>query len=155
MTNHYIEYYAEQAALRTEKRRKQHSTHDDVLLKGGGVGGVFSNVYRYLKPFIASGLDILKEESIKTAGDIILGISQQKPIKEVLADRSVELVDKIRNTAVKKIGTMTGGKISGSTKKALKRKKGQEKNQCSSDSDCCETCSVSTKKKIKTQDIFD
>lgn len=154
MTNHYVEYYAEQAALRARKQLKRQASHDDILLKGCGIGGVFSNVYRYLKPFIASGLDILKEESIKTAGDIILGINQQKPINEILTDRGVEVIDKIRDTAVKKITrSMVGGKISSDIKKPLKRMKKRKKNQSSVD--CCETCTSSRKRFKSTSDIFE
>lgn len=152
MTNHYVEYYAEQAALRTKRRLKGQSSHDDISLKGCGIGGVFSNVYRYLKPFIASGLDILKEESIKTAGDIILGINQQKPINEILTDRGVEVIDKIRDTAVKKITNMAGGKITSDIKKPLKRMNKRKKNQ--STADCCEACTSTRKKCKSTHDIF-
>lgn len=149
MENHYIEYYLNQAGEKVYSHNKEKYHHSKILTKGSGVGGVFSNVFRYLKPFIASGLDILKEESIKTAADLLLGISQQKPIQKVLSDRSEEMIDKLRDTAVKKIKTITGGNL----KKPLKRPKKSICNQFNVSTKQAHTPRKKYKKK-KEKDIF-
>lgn len=148
MENHYIEYYLSQAGHRSLGKKKYRS--EKILQKGGGVGGVFSTVFRYLKPYIASGLDILKEESIKTAADVLLGITNQKPVKEVLANRGVEMVDKIRDNAVKKINLMSGGSL----EKPLKRLKKMKSNQSTSNSlrEITKTRKIGNRKREK--DIF-
>jgi hypothetical protein len=151
MENHYIEYYLEQASQR-EARNKYYN--EKILQKGAGVGGAFSSVYRYLKPFIASGLDVLKEESIKTAADLILGISSQKPMKEILTDRSVEMVDRIRDTAVKKINTMAGGSLKKPLKRTIKRKLPQYEPDSDEES-TQRTRKNKKKKKVVHSDIFE
>lgn len=149
MANLYLDYYLEQAGEKTI-RKKNYSRRRKVLQHGAGVGGVFSSVYRYLKPFIASGLDILKDESIKTASDILNGVINQKPVNEVLTDRGVEIVDKLRNTAVKKIKSMKGGGI----EKPLKRKRKRESNQLLIRNNQERTLHNKTKRKKPIEDIF-
>lgn len=158
MDNHYVEYYLNQAGVQ-EKSQKYYKNDHKLYIKGGGIGGTFATVFRYLKPFIASGIDILREESIKTATDVLLGIAQQKPMKEIIADKSVELVDKIRDTAVKKIGTMTGGGLKKPLKRIAKRKNYQSSSdnprERSNSSSLLQYPLNKKKKKERELDIFD
>lgn len=150
--NHYIEYYANQAGHRKGSHNIQHG--EKFLQKGGGVGGVFSAVFRYLKPYVASGLDVLKEESIRTAADVLVGISNQKPMNEILADRGIEMVDKIRNTAVKKINTMSGGSLKKPLKRARASKIDQSKSISNQDRTSRKKRKKHTKKEEEGEDIF-
>lgn len=150
MANLYLDYYLEQAGEKANRKRN-FNIRRKVLQHGAGVGGVFSSVYRYLKPFIASGLDILKDETIKTASDVLNGVINQKPMNEVLTDRGVEIVDKMRNTAVKKLKSMTGGCI----EKPLKRKRKRGSNQLTIRNNQERTLSNKTKRRRKPiEDIF-
>lgn len=152
MMNLYDEYYTRQAGLRAYKKNI-YFRHDKIAQHGAGVGGVFSSVYRYLKPFVASGLDVLKDETIRTASDLFNGVVNQKPIKEVLADRGVELADKMRNTAVKKIKSLRGGCIE---KKPLKRPRKQVSNQSLSGKYQEKSlCNIKKKRKLNKKDIFE
>lgn len=48
-------------------------------------------------------MQFLKKEAINTGSDIISGLTQQKPIKEVLRDRSLQIVDDLKDMASDKI----------------------------------------------------
>lgn len=63
--------------------------------RGRGLGLIFANLFRFLRAALSSGLN--------TGADLINGISQQKPIKEVLRDRSFQLVDNLKDIAAEKI----------------------------------------------------
>jgi hypothetical protein len=59
--------------------------------------------YRYLKPIIISGLEILKDEAIDTGKLLFDALMKQKNLKDVLIDKSSDMVDNIAGTIIKKI----------------------------------------------------
>jgi hypothetical protein len=98
-----------------------------VYQRGYGIGGIFSRFWSYLQPILAPAGNIIANELVSTGADVLKGISQNKPIKEVLYNRSVNVVDRLRDKAVDKLKSMAG---SGSRKrkqkpinKAAKRKR--------------------------------
>lgn len=106
MDRHYTRYYSDQAGgsysyddfgplLRTQR----------VYQKGRGLGGFFGGIFRYLKPLLTSALQGLKSEALQVGSDIL---QTQKPINEILRDRSIQLVDKLRDKAAQKIKQMSG-----------------------------------------------
>lgn len=102
----------------------------NIFQRGRGIGGAFSCIYRFLKPLFKSGLNYLKNETVQTGLDIIKGINEQKPIKHILTDRSINIVDKIRDNAVQKIKNFRGSgksKTKTSKRKVIKGFKKQSK----------------------------
>jgi hypothetical protein len=75
---------------------------------GRGLGGFFSGIFRHIRPLFTSALHGLKSEVLETGADIIRGINIQKPLNEILRDRSVQVVDKLRDKATEKIKKMSG-----------------------------------------------
>lgn len=108
MDRYYIKYYTLQSGkgcniedfgplLRSQR----------ISQKGRGIGGFFSGIIRYLKPLLTSALEGLKSEAIQTGSDILQG----KPINEIFRDRSIQIVDKLRDKATEKINKMSGAGI--------------------------------------------
>lgn len=95
-----------------------------IYQRGRGIGGVFSTIFRYIKPLLKSGFNFLKDEALQTGADVLRGISDQKPLKEVLKNRGTEIANKLRDKAIEKINKMGG---SGRKRKALKSIKGRSK----------------------------
>lgn len=75
-----------------------------IYQKGRGIGGFFSGIFRYLRPLLSSALQGLKNEALQTGADILNG----KPINKIFYDRSIEVVDKLRDKAAEKIKQMSG-----------------------------------------------
>jgi len=124
----YIKYYSLQSGggnsdadfgqlLRTQR----------VFQKGRGIGGFFSGIFRYLKPLLSSALHTLKGEALQIGSDLI---NTQKPLKEIIRDRSLQVVDNLRDKAAEKIKQMSGSGIrvkKKSIKGQLKRSRKQSK----------------------------
>jgi len=93
-----------------------------IYQRGRGIGGIFSTIFRYIKPLLKSGLSFLKDEALHTGADVLRGISEQKPLKDVLKNRGTEIVNKLRDKAVEKISKMggSGRKRKRNTPKAIK-----------------------------------
>lgn len=108
MSDAYVKYYLIQAG---------EGSNEDVFgpllrfsskyQRGRGLGGIFSGLFRYLKPILKSGLKYFGKEAIHTGADLISELVQ-KPVKEVLRDRSLKIVDNLRDKAVSKIQNMSG-----------------------------------------------
>lgn len=111
MQGAYIKYYAQQQGGRI-------SIGDDefgsvlklpkVYQRGRGLGGVFSSFWKYLQPLLLQGANFVKDELIDTGAEVLRNLNTQKPIKQILRDKSVQVVDKLRNNAVDKINSMAG-----------------------------------------------
>ncbi|HBK84196.1 MAG TPA: hypothetical protein DDZ41_11500 [Flavobacterium sp.] len=61
-----------------------------------------------MKPVLSSGLKFLKKEAVNTGIDLMTGIVQQKPVNQILRDRSLQIVDNLKDKATEKIKNMTG-----------------------------------------------
>lgn len=79
-----------------------------IYQRGRGIGGCFGGVFRFLKPLFTSTIQFFRDEFLKTGSDLIHGIAEQKPMRDIIRDRSLEIVDKIRDKASDKIKAMSG-----------------------------------------------
>lgn len=105
-----------------------------VYQRGRGLGGIFTSFWKYLQPLLKKGANFLKDELIDTGADVLRNLNTERPIKEILRDRSVQVVDKLRDNAVNKINTMTGGrrckrKQEIALRKSINKKTKREKSQ--------------------------
>lgn len=107
----YIKYYKIQAggSAYHEEKFGPLLKASPVFQRGRGIGNVFAALVRFLKPILNTGATFIKNEAINTGVDVLKGIAKQKPLKEIFRDRSVELIDKIRDNTVQKINSMSGG----------------------------------------------
>lgn len=104
MSEAYVKYYSIQTgAGSNEEIFGPVIRFSPKYQRGRGLGGVFAKLFRFLKPALSSGLNFLKREAINTGADLINGLSQQKPLNEVLRDRSFQIVDDLRDKATNKI----------------------------------------------------
>lgn len=141
MSDVYLKYYALQAGAgysNDDERFGQLLRYSPQYQRGRGLGGVFASLLRYLKPAFSSGLKFLKKEAVNTGLDLISGVGQQKPLKDILRDRSINIIDKLRDKAASKVTDMTGSgyilkrktqhhKMQQKIKTMLKRRKSQKK----------------------------
>ena len=82
-------------------------------LQGAGLGDVFRNIWRYLKPLATSAAKAVGQEGAETGARILSNLAQGANLKETLETQGKEGVAKILEKASKKIQRGTG----------LKRKK--------------------------------
>lgn len=87
-----------------------------IYQKGRGIGGFFGGLFRYLQPLITSALSGLKNEVLQTGSEILHG----KPISDALRDRSIQVIDKLRDKAAEKIKQMSGSGFKKSIKGCLR-----------------------------------
>lgn len=134
-----------------------------VYQRGRGVGAIFSTIWRFLKPLIKSGVSFMGKEAVNTGVDILHGIANQKPIKQVLKDRSLQVVDKIRDKASNKIKAMSGTGIDKKRRKIIKSRAALKRYQLNTSLRAVQSKTIKkknnknkSKKNIKTRiiDIF-
>lgn len=77
-----------------------------------------------MKPILTSALQGLKSEALQVGSDIL---QTQKPINEILRDRSIQVVDKLRDKAAEKIKQMSGTGAKNSIKGCLRSRCNQLK----------------------------
>lgn len=123
---------------------------------GGGFGNVFHRIFDYLKPILMSGLNLVKNQGIKSTAQIIQDIGSGLPMREILKSRGQQALNEIRDTVVKKIQG-GAGKLKRKIKRLRKRKNGikassQVKTAQLSSTNSNKKKSKSTKKRIL--DIF-
>ncbi len=136
MEHVYVNYYRQQAGRQTGGNSYEEDFGDLLKLpriyqRGHGVGAVFGTLWKFLQPLLSAGTNFLKNELVDTGADVLKGIIEQKPVKDVLINRSVNLVDKLRDKAVNKLNTISGSgrkrKAKKSINKTAKRKRVQSK----------------------------
>lgn len=154
MSEAYVKYYLIQSgAGSNEESFGPVVRFSPKYQRGRGLGGVFSSLFRFLRPVLSKGMTFLKKEALNTGVDLLSGLSQQKPMKEILRDRSFQIVDDLKDKATdkikEKIKKMTGsGCKRRSLVKPMKSKyrgKGIKRTQKTSDSHS---------KKYRVLDIF-
>lgn len=108
MDAYYTNYYEQQTGGGTGGDEFLQLKIPRVYQRGRGVGAIFSSLWRFLQPILKTGASYASKELLETGSDILSGIVNQKPLKNVLADRSIQIVDKIRDKTAEKINKMAG-----------------------------------------------
>lgn len=126
MDDYYTRYYIHQIGSGGSDDQFLQVRIPRVYQRGRGVGGIFSSIWRFIQPLLKSGATHLTKELIETGSDILKGVGDNKPIKSILADRSVKIVDKLRDHAAEKIRNMAGA---GKKRQYIKRKNSNDINR--------------------------
>lgn len=108
MEEYYTRYYNHQIGGGSGENQFLQLHIPRVYQRGRGVGAIFSRLWRFLQPLIKKGASFASRELLETGADIISGVAAQKPLKTIIADRSMQLVDKARDKTVEKIKKMAG-----------------------------------------------
>lgn len=108
-----------------------------VLQKGRGIGSFFSGLGRFLKPLFISGLDALRDQSLKTGQNILRDIGS-KPLRNIIKEQTIDVAQGLADKAVTKLKR----KMQGGSGKAIKRRKQNAKKH------------LSCKRKRVNNDIF-
>lgn len=118
MERQYIKYYLEQTGGNYEDIGTIYHSKSKTQC-GGGIGSFFGGLYRYLRPIVSSGIDLLKKEALSTGIEGLSAISKGANPKEVFQDRGAQALKNIRRDAMQKLYDMYG---SGVRKNAIKRR---------------------------------
>lgn len=108
METRYLKYYINQSGRGLSDIGVLHRS-PLVLQQGRGVGDFFSAVFRTLKPLLSSGLNTLKDQSIKT-GSAILADLKQKPLKDILKEQGTAALQELTEKGLSKIKRNMQGK---------------------------------------------
>lgn len=99
--------------------------------RGAGVGGIFQKLFQYLKPLLMSGLNLLKEQGIKSGVNVLSDLSSGAPLSQVLKTRGKEIVTGMRDKIVS--GMQGGsGRVRARVKRLLKGRKKKHKKVATS-----------------------
>lgn len=88
--------------------------------RGSGIGSFFSGLFKNLKPLMASGLEALKDQSIKSSSAILNDIGR-KPFKEILKEQGKVAVKDLTDKGINKLKRMNEQR--GGRRKHIKRRK--------------------------------
>lgn len=117
MSQRYIKYYLLQSGGSVDEIGPLfHSTV--AYQRGRGLGSIFGGLIRFLKPIFSSGVDMLKNQAIKTGSSALTDLVTGANPKQVFQDRGREALKNLRKTAVNKLNDMYG---EGIRKFAIKR----------------------------------
>lgn len=171
---HYVQYYIQQSGGGSGTVGRSNGGigvvyhAPPIYQRGrGGVGNFFSGLLQHLQPLIKSGLNAVKQQSIKTGNAILNDLSENKSLKTVLKEQSYNAFNELKKRGVNKLkrkfnqagdGLMSiKGRYKLSRKslsnpktkktKALKKRCGKPKKQ--------RVKSSSSSNKHKHKDIFD
>lgn len=84
--------------------------------RGRGLGSVFSNLYRVLKPWIVSGSRALGQEVLRSGKEVIQNIDSDKPINLLLKEQGIK---SLRNLTEKAANAMSGRGININLKRKI------------------------------------
>lgn len=156
MQREYIKYYASQAGGSINEigpllQRQQ------TIQRGRGLGNLFASLFRYLKPSLVSGLDFLKEEALRTGGNILSDIVSGANPKEAFQEQAKAGIKNLRTTAINQLHSMYGsGRKKRSYKQMKKRKsiKRRVKTKLNSIGKRRRVQKIGKRKKARILDIF-
>ncbi|HBK82591.1 MAG TPA: hypothetical protein DDZ41_03195 [Flavobacterium sp.] len=112
MEQYYIRYYTNQTGCGNDENDQFLQIKiPRVYQRGRGVGSIFSSIWKFLQPILRKGATFASKELIETGSDILSGMANQKPVNTIIADRSIQLVDKLRDKAAEKIKSMAGAGV--------------------------------------------
>lgn len=89
----------------------------------GGLGNIFSHLYRYIKPWVKSGIDSVKKELISSGIDI-LSDQSGAPLKEIVGNRGKTAIKNLKRKAQEKLDNIMKGSGKFSSKKKRKLENG-------------------------------
>lgn len=73
--------------------------------RGRGLGSILGGLIRILRPVFMRGLNVIKNQAIKTGSDILTDIGT-KPFKQILKDRGREAQNELTEKTLKKLSAM-------------------------------------------------
>lgn len=104
----YIQFYAgNQEGRGLEDIAVYHAPIHHYYQKGAGLGNYFASAFRILKPLLYSGLNVLKDQGIKSSGAILSQLGS-KDLKTILKEEGQNALNNLTNKAVNKLKRSSG-----------------------------------------------
>lgn len=121
----YTRYYAIQAGGGRHGNVGNLYRSGEFLQRGYGIGSFFANFFKYLKPLAVNGLKALGSQSYKTGQGVFRDIIDDKPLEQIIQDRSEEAIRGLAERGINKIKQKMSAKQDGRGiyKRTKRRKK--------------------------------
>lgn len=129
MTSHYTQYYLRQSGGGLADIGPIYKASTFHQKGRGSIGNFFSGLFRYLTPIVTSGVNALKDQTVKTGANILTDIGH-KPFKEILKEQGKAALSDLTQRGLVKLKKMQQG--SGTKKKYIKRAKNSKKSYSTS-----------------------
>lgn len=107
-------YYANQSGGSLHSIGHIYRSPQSRYQRGYGIGSFLANVYRVLRPFALQGLNSLSEQSLKTSKNIVQDLKDNKPLSEIVRNRSKEAVLDLTEQGIDGLRKKMGKRQSGS-----------------------------------------
>lgn len=128
MDQKYLEYYNAQSGRGLQFNEDFGSLINTpkLLQRGRGLGGVFSSLFRYIKPLLYSGLNYFKDEALDAGSQFLSG----KNPNDILREKGLAAVEKLRDKAAEKIQKMTGSGLESQSRSRVCKTHSSIKKPC-------------------------
>lgn len=91
--NVYVNYYSVQSGSGINDIGPLYY-HPRMVQQGRGIGNFFAALYQYLKPIFTSGVNVLKEQALKTGTSIINDLGN-RPFTEIIKEHGKKAADEL------------------------------------------------------------
>lgn len=101
LTMGYIQYYQRQNGGGISDVGELY--HSPIFLqRGRGIGNVFKGLMKHLRPLLKSGVNALKEQSVKSANAIVQDLGN-KPLKDILKEQGKLAATNLVNRSINRL----------------------------------------------------
>lgn len=91
-----------------------------ILQSGSGIGSIFRGLFKFLRPMISTGLNEIKNQSLKTGAAILQDVNT-KPFKEVLKEQGKIALQDLATRGLERLSKNKPQE--GTGKKTIKRRR--------------------------------
>lgn len=107
--NRYDRYFAVQVGRGVSSIGSVYRTNRYQPQTATGLSDVFSNLFRFIQPYLVSGARAVGGEALRSGQDILSNLGQ-KPIKELLKEQADKSFKNLAEKAENKVKNMMSGK---------------------------------------------
>lgn len=157
MPEHYARYYLQQSGGGADGANDgigmiYHSPQ--VYQRGrGGVGNFFSGLFQRLQPLMKSGLTAVKKQSIKTGSAILNDLGENKNLRNVLKEQSINALNELKDLGLNKLKRKLNQE--GDGLKSIKRVRKSRSHSLPLRTSNVKPKTGVKRKKLRARDIFD
>lgn len=124
----YTRYYNNQSGENLHNIGEIYHT-PRIIQYGRGIGSLFTALLSRLKPLFKTGLNVLKNKSIKIGKEILEEIGT-KPMKDILINQGIKAVNHIKEASIEKLNAMQKGRGKRIKLKRLKKNPQIKSKRC-------------------------
>lgn len=108
MNSYYTQYYLNQHGSGLSDIGHLYRSPIVFQRGRGGIGNFFAGLYKYINPFISSGISAIKDQAIKSSTAVLADIGK-KPFKTILKEQGKAAISDLTVRGVNKLRKMQQG----------------------------------------------